>query len=52
MNIGHGKITMVGFANFINDPRLDNLPMILETPAGSEHLEMIKLYKTAKQNMN
>ena len=37
---------MKGFANFMNDPRLDGIPMILETPAGDEQNEMIRLYNT------
>uniref|UniRef100_A0A0N5AB06 AP_endonuc_2 domain-containing protein n=1 Tax=Syphacia muris TaxID=451379 RepID=A0A0N5AB06_9BILA len=47
-NIGSGKITIKGFTNFMNDDRLDGLPMILETPAGKEAEEMIKLYNTVK----
>jgi deoxyribonuclease-4 len=31
-HIGHGKIGLAGFANFVNDPRLAHLPMLLETP--------------------
>ena len=31
-HIGHGKIGLAGFANFVNDPRLAPLPMLLETP--------------------
>jgi deoxyribonuclease-4 len=31
-HIGHGKIGLAGFANFVNDPRLARLPMLLETP--------------------
>jgi deoxyribonuclease-4 len=33
-HIGHGKIGLEGFANFVNDPRLAHLPMLLETPKG------------------
>ena len=31
-HIGRGKIGLKGFANFMNDPRLADIPMILETP--------------------
>lgn len=33
-HIGQGKISIKGFANFVNDPRLSLVPMILETPKG------------------
>ena len=33
-HIGHGNIGLGGFANLVNDPRLANVPMILETPKG------------------
>ena len=33
-HIGRGKIGLRGFANFVNDPRLAQIPMILETPKG------------------
>lgn len=46
-NIGRGKITMKGFSNIMNDPRLDGIPMVLETPEGRYPEEMIKLYKSA-----
>jgi len=31
-HIGRGQITLRGFANLVNDPRLSDVPMILETP--------------------
>lgn len=34
--IGEGRIGVDGFAHFINDPRLDELPGILETPGGPD----------------
>ena len=34
MHIGLGKIGPEGIANFVNDKRLANIPMILETPKG------------------
>ena len=37
--IGRGFIGTEGFRNFITDPRWDNIPMVLETPAGD------KMYK-------
>eukprot|EP00058_Branchiostoma_floridae_P009954 XP_002595442.1 hypothetical protein BRAFLDRAFT_69274 [Branchiostoma floridae] len=33
-NIGRGKIGIEGFRRVMNDPRLNNIPMILETPMG------------------
>jgi deoxyribonuclease-4 len=33
-HIAKGRIGKEGFANVVNDPRLANLPMILETPKG------------------
>ena len=33
-HIGEGKIGLAGFANFVNDPALSDVPMILETPKG------------------
>ena len=33
-HIGRGKIGLEGFANIVNDPHLEALPMILETPKG------------------
>lgn len=35
-HIGKGRIGRRGFANFINDPRLRQVPMILETPKGRD----------------
>ena len=35
-HIGKGKIGKRGFANFVNDPRLARVPMILETPKGKD----------------
>jgi deoxyribonuclease IV len=33
-HIGQGKIGLAGLANVVNDPRLADMPMILETPHG------------------
>jgi len=33
-HIGHGQIGLAGFANLVNDKRLSEMPMILETPKG------------------
>ena len=33
----------------MNDPRLDNIPLILETPDGQYPHEMIKLYGMDKK---
>lgn len=35
-HIGHGKIGLKGFANLVNDRRLAEVPMILETPKGPD----------------
>ena len=35
-HIGKGKIGKQGFANFVNDPRWNGIPMILETPKGKD----------------
>jgi deoxyribonuclease-4 len=35
-HIGRGHIGEAGFANFVNDPRLARIPMILETPKGRD----------------
>lgn len=35
-HIGRGCIGRRGFANFVNDPRLAHVPMILETPKGKD----------------
>ena len=35
-HIGKGKIGRSGFAHFVNDPRWDGIPMILETPKGKD----------------
>ncbi|MGH0164802.1 UNVERIFIED_CONTAM: hypothetical protein FKN15_071945 [Acipenser sinensis] len=34
-NIGEGEIGLEGFRQIMNEPRLDNMPMILETPIRS-----------------
>ncbi len=35
-HIGRGHIGKAGFANLVNDPRLAQVPMILETPKGKD----------------
>ena len=35
-HIGKGKIGKRGFAHFLNDPRFKHVPMILETPKGTD----------------
>ncbi len=37
-NIGEGLIGIGAFARFVNDPRLGELPMVLETPLGDDEL--------------
>ncbi len=47
-HIGKGEIGMEAFRNFVNDKRLENVPMILETPKGedlAEDIENLKLLR-------
>ncbi|XP_076373070.1 putative endonuclease 4 isoform X2 [Tachypleus tridentatus] len=45
-NIGKGNIGIEGFRHIMNDPRLNNIPMILETPANvSDEKEIQTLYE-------
>ncbi|BFZ03398.1 hypothetical protein BsWGS_06437 [Bradybaena similaris] len=43
-NIGKGHIGLEGFRCLMNDPRLDNIPMVLETPVGAYTKEIKILY--------
>ncbi|KAF7705275.1 probable endonuclease 4 [Silurus meridionalis] len=44
-DIGRGQIGIAAFRNIVNEPRLDNIPLILETPGrpGFEYAEQIEL---------
>ncbi|XP_019641285.1 PREDICTED: uncharacterized protein LOC109482868 [Branchiostoma belcheri] len=42
-NIGKGKIGIEGFRRVMNDPRLNNIPMILETPVGLDDDDEIRI---------
>ncbi|XP_035694836.1 probable endonuclease 4 [Branchiostoma floridae] len=42
-NIGKGKIGIEGFRRVMNDPRLNNIPMILETPMGLDDEDEIRI---------
>ncbi|KAM6951005.1 putative endonuclease 4 [Aplochiton taeniatus] len=44
-DIGKGQIGMAAFRDIVNEPRLDNVPLILETPGrpGFEYAEQIEL---------
>lgn len=42
-NIGQGSIGLDGFRRIMNDPRLDHLPMILETPLEDDYSAEIAL---------
>ena len=42
-SIGKGEIGLQGFKNIIQDNRLDDIPMILETPNKENWFEEIKL---------
>jgi deoxyribonuclease-4 len=44
-HIGQGYIGLEGFRNFVNDRRLDAVPMILETPKGEDLKEDIENLK-------
>jgi len=44
-NIGKGHIGLEGFRRFMNEPRFENIPMILETPVGDYSQEIKTLYK-------
>ena len=48
-NIGEGHLGDAAFRLFMNDQRLDNIPMILETPEGKYTEEMHKLYSLEKK---
>jgi deoxyribonuclease-4 len=45
-NIGKGQIGMEGFKALIRDPRLERIPMILETPNPAGWKEEIKMLKS------
>lgn len=53
-HIGKGKIGLVGISCFVRDPRLENSPMILETPKGEgirhdrRNLNLLKKLRTRK----
>ncbi|KAK7113124.1 probable endonuclease 4 [Littorina saxatilis] len=46
-NIGKGQIGLDGFRRIMQDPRFDNIPMILETPLGDYRGEIRTLNKLA-----
>lgn len=47
-HIGKGFIGLKGFANFVNDNRLKNVPMIIETPKGEDLAEDIENLKVLR----
>jgi deoxyribonuclease-4 len=47
-HIGKGHIGLDGFANFVNDKRLKDVPMILETPKGEDLAEDIENLKVLR----
>ncbi|HUV30794.1 MAG TPA: deoxyribonuclease IV [Acidobacteriota bacterium] len=47
-DIGKGHIGLDGFANFVNDKRLKDVPMILETPKGEDLAEDIENLKVLR----
>lgn len=44
-HIGQGEIGIQAFENFVNDPRFENIPFILETPKGDDLAEDIENLK-------
>ena len=44
-NIGKGQIGIEGFRAIMNDPRMDGIPMVLETPNGREWDKEIELLR-------
>lgn len=50
-HIGKGFIGKQGFANFVNDKRLENVPIILETPKGEDLAEDIENLKVLRSLM-
>ena len=56
-HIGEGEIGLDGFSNFVNDPRLAKIPLILETPKGEtpdggdwDHVNVEKLRSLIKDS--
>ena len=47
-HIGKGHIGLDGFRNFVNDRRLNNIPIILETPKGDDLKEDIENLKVLR----
>ncbi len=47
-HIGKGFIGLRGFANIMNDKRLEKIPKILETPKGKEQLEDVENLKVLR----
>lgn len=47
-HIGKGEIGVEGFANIMNDKKLEGVALILETPKGKEQLEDLENIKTLK----
>lgn len=47
-HIGQGHIGLDGFANVVNDKRLAEIPMIIETPKGKDLAEDIENLKTLR----
>jgi len=50
--IGNGTLGMDFFRRFVNDPRFDNMPIILETPNPAHWPEEIKLLYSLMDNLN
>ena len=42
-NIGRGQIGLNGFRRLMNDPRFDNIPFILETPADLDDAKEVRM---------
>jgi deoxyribonuclease-4 len=54
-HIGKGEIGLDAFRNFVNDKRLESVPLILETPKGEdlkEDIENLKVLRGLVQARN
>ena len=47
-NIGYGKIGIEGFKALVNEPRLQDLDLVLETPGGKQ-MEDLKIFRGLKR---
>ncbi|KAI1724368.1 xylose isomerase-like TIM barrel domain-containing protein [Ditylenchus destructor] len=50
-NIGHGELGVQSFQNIMRDPRLNDIPLILETPEGMYAKEIDILYRLQSEKL-